>query len=123
MDKRYVTQRMVTNSAWSSIFQFTVGTPPVPQDLSTWTLRGKCQRTNLPNNNLDLVPRMTLGLDTSQLIIALTDVDTLKLGVGRVVFEVLRVDPPPQRPILRFFIENTIGVVDNLFVTPVVGRY
>jgi hypothetical protein len=122
MDKRYVTQKMQTNAAWSSIFQFTVGTPPVPQDLSTWTLRGKCQRTNLPNNYLDLVPRMVLGVDTSQLVISLTDADTLKLGVGRIVFEVLRVDPPPQRPILRFFVENTLGVADSLYVMPV-GRY
>src|SRR5215467_8746513 len=100
-DRRYVCQKMQTNAAWSSIFQFTVGNPSVPQDLSTWVLRGKCQRTNLPNNFLDLIPRMTLGDDTSQLIISLSELDTLSLGVGRIVFEVLRVQPLPQRPILR----------------------
>ena len=108
--KQYICQKMQTNAAWSSAFQFTVGTPPVNQDLSSWTLTGMCQRSNLPNNNLDLVPRMSLGTDTSQLIIALTEDDTLALGVGRIIFEVLRTDPLPRRPILRFYIENNQGI-------------
>jgi hypothetical protein len=116
--RRYVAQKMQVNSAWSSIFQFTVGNPPIPQNLSTWSLRGKCQRTNLPNNWLDLIPRMDLGTDTSQLIISLTELDTFQLGIGRIVFEVLRVSPPPQRPILKFYIENHAGVVDMLTVMP-----
>jgi hypothetical protein len=63
---------------------------------------------------------MELGTDTSQLIISLTQNDTAALGIGRIVFEVLRVDPPPQRPILKFYIENTAGVVDNLYPMPYV---
>jgi len=112
-NRLYVAQKMQTNAAWSSVFQFTVGNPPVPQDLSTWILKGKCERVNLVNNFLDLVTRMDLGTDTSQLIISLTQDDTLFLGPGRIVFEVLRVDPPPQRPILKFYIENNPGVVDG----------
>jgi hypothetical protein len=116
--RRYITQKMQVNAAWSSIFQFMVGNPPVPQSLSTWTLIGTAQRANLPNNNLDLVPRMDLGTDTSQLIISLTNLDTASLGVGRIVFEVLRIDPPPYRPILKFYIENNDGVASVPAVQP-----
>jgi hypothetical protein len=115
---------MQTNSAWSSVFQFTIGTttPPVPLSLSTWTLTGKVQRVNLPNNQLDLTPRMSLGTDTSQLTISLTDADTALLGVGNIVFEVLRINPPPQRPILKFYIDNYDGVASGLVVIPVPVR-
>lgn len=111
---RYTAQRMQTNSEWSTTFRFTIDNPPVPQSLATWTLIGKCQRVNLPNTYLDLIPRMNIGDDdTSQLIISLSKDDTLMLGVGRIVFEVLRVDPIPQRPILKFFIDNFNGVMDG----------
>jgi hypothetical protein len=110
---------MQTNSAWSSIFQFTCGTPSVPLSLASWTLTGKAQRVNLPNNQLDLMPKMNLGTDTSQLTISLTDADTALLGVGRIVFEVLRINPFPQRPILKFYIDNYDGVASGVVVMPV----
>jgi hypothetical protein len=111
--KRYVVQSMQTNSDWCNTFQFTIGDPPVPQDISDWTLKGECRRTTLPNTYLDLAPRVDLGVDTSTLTITLSKDDTLFLGVGRIVFELLRVLPSPQRPILRFYINNILGVVDG----------
>jgi hypothetical protein len=121
--RRYTAQKMQVNAAWSSIFQFTVGNPPVPQSLATWTLSGKVQRVNLPNNNLDLTSRMHVGVDTSQLMISLTPVDTDFLGVGRIVFEVLRVSPLPQRPILKFYIDNNEGIATGLQVQPIRSLY
>lgn len=121
--RRYVAQKMQINAAWSSIFQFVVGDPPVPQSLATWTLNGRVQRVNLPNNNLDLTSRMHLMADTSQLSISLTPADTDFLGVGRIVFEVLRVSPLPQRPILKFYIDNNDGVATGLLVQPVRNLY
>jgi hypothetical protein len=110
---------MQTNSAWTSVFQFVVGNPPIPFSLATWTLIGTATRTNMPNKAVDLANKMSLMDDTSQLMISLVEDDTSLLGVGRIVFEVLRTDPGPQRPILKFYVENHAGVVIPPVVMPV----
>lgn len=110
--KRLTAQRMSTNADWSNVFKFVVGLPPIPQNLSTWTIVGTVCRDNMSTLSLPLFvgTRLALGVDTSQLIVSLTALDTKFLGAGKVVFEILRTSPPPQRPILKFYIENHLGV-------------
>jgi hypothetical protein len=106
--------RMQTNSAWSSFFQFIIGTPPIPYPIKAWLVKGVARRINLPETkyvDLALGGRLTLTTDPSQLKVTLTEDDTLFLDVGRIQFEILRIDPLPQRPILKFEIENYAGVV------------
>jgi hypothetical protein len=108
----YNSQRMQTNAAWNSLFQFVVGNPPIPFSLATWTLKGNAKRVNLPSKSIDLDTKLVLmDDDTSKLLISLTEDDTNLLGVGKIVFEILRIDPAPQRPIVKFYIENHAGVV------------
>ena len=115
MSRRLISQRMQTNSDWSSVFKFVVGLPPIPQNLSTWIIEGVARRENLPSNYVPLAigTRLALGEDPSQLTISLSSDDTQALGAGRVVFEILRISPVPQRPILKFYIENNLGVAPN----------
>jgi hypothetical protein len=111
--RRFNAQRMQDNSAWSTTFQFMTGPQGalVPLSIASWSVKGTAQRVNLPNScSLDLATRISLMPDPSQLQIALSQDDCSLLGVGVIVFELLRVDPPPQRPILKFFINNYEGV-------------
>jgi hypothetical protein len=107
----YEVQRCQTNSDWATTFQFMSGNPATPLPIDSWTLQGKVQRTNLPANSLDLTYKLAVGVDPSQLTISLSKYDTLFLGAGRLVIEVLRVNPVPVRPILKFYFENHPGVV------------
>jgi hypothetical protein len=107
----YEAQRCQTNADWSTTFQFMAGTSATPVPIDSWTLQGRVQRTNLPGINLDLTAKMAVGTDPSTLTITLSKYDTLYLGAGRLVFEVLRASPTPVRPILKFFLENYPGVV------------
>ena len=112
---RYQSQRMQTNSDWSSVFQFTdSSSPPVPVHIADWTLMGTVRRTNKKNVELDLTARMEVEDDTGQLVISLSEADTNYLGVGTIVFEVLRTDPLPLRPILRFYVNNYAGVAGDV---------
>jgi hypothetical protein len=100
--------RMQTNAAWYGIFQFTMQN--IPYSIAGWTLQGLAQKVNVPIRNVDLSTRMALMTDSSKLKITLSEDDTFLLGVGRIQFEVLRMDPLPQRPILRFYIQNYEGI-------------
>jgi hypothetical protein len=112
---RYNIQRMQTNAGWAATFQFMSGPPEalVPLSIASWSVQGTVQRVNLPSNSLDLATRMTLLTDPSQLKITLSEDDCFMLGAGLIVFEILRVDPSPQRPILKFFVNNYEGVVES----------
>jgi hypothetical protein len=121
---RYTCQRLQTNAEWNSIFQFVSGKDSLspPQPISDWTLTGIAKRINKANIELDITPRMTIGDDPSQLTISLSTDDTAYLGVGIIVFEVLRIDPLPLRPILRFYINNYLGIANPVYVMPVTTR-
>jgi hypothetical protein len=109
----YVAPRCQTNADWSTTFRFNDGQQPAPSPIpiDSWTLQGKVERLTLPHNWLDLTSQMVVGDDPSTLTIFLTKVDTYILGAGRLVVEILRIDPPPIRPILKFYMTNHQGVV------------
>jgi hypothetical protein len=110
---------MQTNAEWSSVFQFTDSSnPPVPIHIAGWNLIGTARRTNKQNIGLDLTSRMEVEDDTSLLAISLSEADTEYLGVGTIVFEVLRTDPAPLRPILRFYVNNYAGIAGVPIVNP-----
>jgi hypothetical protein len=108
---------MQTNSEWSTIFQFQTthsGGIPISVDISSWTMIGTAERTNLIDNSLPLAmgSRLSLGGGIGQLIINLSEDDTAFLDVGKISFEIIRTDPLPQRPVLKFFIQNYKGLTD-----------
>jgi len=75
---------------------------------------GTAERTNLIDNSLPLAmgSRLSLGGGIGQLIINLSEDDTAFLDVGKISFEIIRTDPLPQRPVLKFFIQNYKGLTD-----------
>ena len=119
---RYFAQRMMTGCEWGVVFQFLtdVNGVPYPLDISLWTIAGVCRRTNFIDNTfpLQLGDRLSFGT-MGQLIIQLSAADTTFLDVGNISFELFRTDPPPYRPILKFFIQNYQSTLAPYSVMPV----
>lgn len=77
------------------------GTPPIAIDPKLTFMDYVIQESDLAYDQT-LVPGQTVNL----LVVTLIGDDTYYLGPGMVDFEIIRSDPTPNRPILRFRIMN-----------------
>lgn len=104
----YTAQRLQTNADWRAQFRFT------GVDLTDWTLVGRALSDKGANRYVDLsVAGGQLTIDdaeTGTFTVDLTAAESLYLREGLITFEILRTDPEPRRPVLRFTIKNHKGV-------------
>jgi len=107
---RFRLPRMQTNAVWRTPpITFRAGAPPRDVDISAWVVSGIARSStcslalNSDNGRLAIT-------DAGQLTISLSEADCAVLGPGRVDVEVMRSEPPPRRPLLRFAIINHQGL-------------
>src|SRR4051812_48999500 len=99
---RFRLPRMQTNALWQTPpIAFRAGSPPRDVDISAWVLRGIARSSTCSLALNSDSGRLAIS-DTGQLTIRLTEADCAALGEGRVDIEVMRSEPPPRRPLLRF---------------------
>lgn len=103
--------RMQTNAAWlSPSVSYKAGSPLAFVDISSWTIDGVAVGAKGKRITLNAANSKIVRDSATAFRVSLTQADTLALGVGEVVIEIMRHDPTPVRPILRMTGFNYHGV-------------
>jgi hypothetical protein len=103
----YTAQRLQTNAAWSAEFRF------ANTNLTAWTLAGRALSSQNSTRYVDLAMNTQITVSDANngtFSVTLTPLEANTLGPGTVTFEIVRTDPLPKRPVLRFTIKNHPGV-------------
>lgn len=101
----HTSPRMQVNADWTQSFDFQV-------NAASWTIHGRAASTKNSANYVNLNSNNLIWSDANNgvLQVYLTKNNCATLGVATINIEVIRTDPTPIRPILRFIVQNNAGI-------------